>query len=166
MPAGQIMVQANSCPQGQFIKGTPTDVCDRAVYSNQQKKDRECFLHSLSSFFDKHCICRHKCKCSKVFAYAKVKLLCSEVRAIARVKLSLPTLPKAKLHYPQDNFTQPITTQIEPAQSGANPRYFLKTHSQSPHLASFFFKKYHQIFTALGKNYFKRTDFLQKKSKR
>ena len=43
MPAGQIMVKANSCPQGQFIKGTPTDVCDRAVYSNQQEKDRECF---------------------------------------------------------------------------------------------------------------------------
>ena len=39
------------------------------------------FLHSLSSFLDKHCICRHKCKFSEIFAYAKVKLLCSEVRA-------------------------------------------------------------------------------------
>ena len=37
-----------------------------------------------------------------------MKLLCSEVRAIARVKLSLPTLPKAKLHYPQDNFTYEV----------------------------------------------------------
>ena len=44
----------------------------------------------------------------EVFANAKVKLLCSEVRAIARVKLSLPTLPKAKLHYPQDNFTYKV----------------------------------------------------------
>ena len=51
-------------------------------------------------FLDKHGICRHKCKLSEVFADAKVKLLCSEVRAIARVKLSLPTLPKAKLHDP------------------------------------------------------------------
>ena len=66
------------------------------------------FLHSLSSFLCKHCICGHKCKCSEVFAYAKVKLLCSEVRAIARVKLSLPTLPNAKLHYPQDNFTYEV----------------------------------------------------------
>ena len=72
------------------------------------------FLHSLSSFLDKHCICRHKCKFSEIFAYAKVKLLCSEVRAkllrnfYARVKLSLPTLPKAKLHYPQDNFTYEV----------------------------------------------------------
>ena len=66
------------------------------------------FLPSLSFFLDKHCICRHKCKLSEVFADAKVKLLCSEVRAIARVKLSLPTLPKAKLHYPQDNFTYEV----------------------------------------------------------
>ena len=44
----------------------------------------------------------------EVFAIAKVKLLRSEVRAIARVKLSLPTLPKAKLHYPQDNFTYEV----------------------------------------------------------
>jgi hypothetical protein len=36
---------------------------------------------------------------SEVFTNVKVKLLCSEVRAIARVKLSLPALPKAKLHY-------------------------------------------------------------------
>ncbi len=41
----------------------------------------------------------------EVFAIAKVKLLYSEVCTIAQVKLSLPTLPKAKLHYPQDNFT-------------------------------------------------------------
>ncbi len=57
----------------------------------------------------------HKCFCvtidispdsySEVFANAKVKLLRGEVRATARVKLSLPTLPKAKLHYPQDIFT-------------------------------------------------------------
>ena len=44
----------------------------------------------------------------EVFAHAKVKLLCSEVRAIARVKFSLPTLPKAKLHDPQDNFTYEV----------------------------------------------------------
>ena len=66
------------------------------------------FLHSLSFFLDKHCICRHKCKLSEVFADAKVKLLCSEVRAIARVKFSLPALPKAKLHDPQDNFTYEV----------------------------------------------------------
>ena len=66
------------------------------------------FLPSLSFFLGKHGICRHKCKFSEVFADAKVKLLCSEVRANARVKLSLPTLPKAKLHYPQDNFTYEV----------------------------------------------------------
>ena len=42
---------------------------------------------------------------------------------------------------------------------GENPRYFSKTRLQSPHFASLIFKKYHQIFTSLGKNYFKRTDF-------
>ena len=78
------------------------------IYYLPTGKGQRMFLHSLSSFLDKHCICRHKCKCSEVFAYAKVKLLCIEVRAIARVKLSLPTLPKAKLHYPQDNFTYEV----------------------------------------------------------
>jgi len=58
-------------------------------------------FRSLSFFLGKYCFRRHKCEFSEVFAYAKVKLLCSEVRAMARVKLSLPTLPKAKLHYPQ-----------------------------------------------------------------
>jgi len=63
-------------------------------------------------------IVRHKCfyvtfsiapdGYSEVFADAKVKLLCSEARASARVKLCLPTLPKAKLHYPQDNFTYAV----------------------------------------------------------
>jgi hypothetical protein len=36
-------------------------------------------------------------------------------------------------------------------ENGENPRYFSKTHLQSPHLASLVFKKYHQIFTAFGK---------------
>ena len=52
------------------------------------------------------CVCSFSV--SEVFANAKVKLLCREVRANARVKLSLPTLPKAKLHYPQDNFTYEV----------------------------------------------------------
>ena len=64
------------------------------------KRTKSC-KNSSSSF-----LC--KCEFSEVFAYAKVKLLCSEVSAIARVKLSLPTLPKAKLHYPQDNFTYEV----------------------------------------------------------
>ena len=42
---------------------------------------------------------------SEVFTNVKVKLLRSEVCTNVQVKLSLPTLPKAKLHYPQDNFT-------------------------------------------------------------
>ena len=45
---------------------------------------------------------------SEVFTNVKARLLRSEVRAIARVKLSLPTLPKAKLHYPQYNFTYEV----------------------------------------------------------
>jgi hypothetical protein len=61
---------------------------------------------------DKHkengILCWHKCEFGEVFANAKVKLPCSEVRAVARVKFSLPTLPKAKLHYPQDNFTYEV----------------------------------------------------------
>ena len=47
-------------------------------------------------------------KRGEVFAIAKVKLLCSEVWTCIQVKLSLPTLPKAKLHYPQDNFTYAV----------------------------------------------------------
>ena len=78
------------------------------IYYLPTGKGQRMFFTLFVLFFDKHCICRHKCKCSEVFAYAKVKLLCSEVRAIARVKLSLPTLPKAKLHYPQDNFTYEV----------------------------------------------------------
>ena len=38
---------------------------------------------------------------SEVFTDVKVKLLRSEVCTDVQVKLSLPTLPKAKLHYPQ-----------------------------------------------------------------
>ena len=36
----------------------------------------------------------------EVFTNVKVKLLCGEVE--------LATLPKAKLHYPQDNFTYEV----------------------------------------------------------
>ena len=81
--------------------------CNKVRYLPTGKGQRM-FLHSLSSFFCKHCFCSHKWKFSEAFAYAKVKLLCSEVRAIARVKLSLPTLPKAKLHDPQDHFTYEV----------------------------------------------------------
>ena len=38
---------------------------------------------------------------SEVFTDVKVKLLRSEVCTDVQVKLSLPTLPKVKLHYPQ-----------------------------------------------------------------
>ena len=68
--------------------------------------------NNLHFFCQKKSRCTRKCGCSfsvsEVFAVAKVKLPCSEVRADARVKLSLPTLPKAKLHYPQDNFTYEV----------------------------------------------------------
>ena len=61
-------------------------------------------------------------KRGEVFAIAKVKLhreppklmlrfgepRFSEVWTCIQVKLSLPTLPKAKLHYPQDNFTYAV----------------------------------------------------------
>ena len=70
------------------------------------------------STYDNESIVCHKCFCityvlppdgnGEVFAEAKVKLLCSEVWTYVQVKLSLPTLPKAKLHYPKDYFTYEV----------------------------------------------------------
>ena len=43
--------------------------------------------------------------------------------------------------------------------ANANLRYFPKTHSQSPHLASLIFEKYHKFSLAFGAQHFKRMDF-------
>ena len=60
------------------------------------RKRTENALHSLSSGFYKHCICRHKYEFREAFADAKVRL-------------SLPTLAKAKLLCPQNNFTYEVS---------------------------------------------------------
>ena len=45
----------------QHHKKTRKGVPSIEQYTRTDKKRTESVLHSLSSFLDKHCICRHKC---------------------------------------------------------------------------------------------------------
>ena len=92
-------------------KGMDWDTYRKAVsYQNQRRTrfSRPSLHTSLPARYNVLYLFVFRMVISEVFTNVKVKLRCSEVRAIARVKLSLPTLPQAKLHYPQDNFTYEV----------------------------------------------------------